>query len=309
MEHFYFFYFAITFSIGIVSLGILVTIYVKTRETLLQYYLYFYAAFSLLVVLNAFLSYIRTNVPTINPDALFSLNYFESLIAKYLLMFAIPVFAHCLFSVPHPKLKNVIFAVLSIMTYLVRHVLEFVMHDDKLTRLGNYIEDIVVISVIIYTFIIGIYYYKKLQENIRKNLARKFLILHGSFLPGIFNDTFLSEFSPLRFYPILYCCFSIIFTYHFIKKLFNQSQVSTATMPEEEVLKKYHISSREQEVIALILQGYSNNKIAETLFISLNTVKKHIRNIYPKLGVNSRYELITFFKNTAHTDSTRPEQQ
>ena len=47
----------------------------------------------------------------------------------------------------------------------------------------------------------------------------------------------------------------------------------------------------------LVLKGYSNQKIAETLFISLHTVKSHLRNIYPKFEVNSRYELITLFQN------------
>ena len=77
-------------------------------------------------------------------------------------------------------------------------------------------------------------------------------------------------------------------------------------LPAEDIFQKHHISPREQEVIELILQGYSNTKIAETLFISLNTVKKHVRNIYPKFGVNSRYELIAFFKNSPNSASESP---
>jgi DNA-binding NarL/FixJ family response regulator len=79
-------------------------------------------------------------------------------------------------------------------------------------------------------------------------------------------------------------------------------------MPAEDLFQQYHISPREQEVIELILQGYSNTKIAETLFISLNTVKKHVRNIYPKFGVGSRYELIAFFKNPSSSDSNHLNQ-
>jgi ATP/maltotriose-dependent transcriptional regulator MalT len=78
-------------------------------------------------------------------------------------------------------------------------------------------------------------------------------------------------------------------------------------VPAEEIFRQYQISPREQEVTELILQGYSNTKIAETLFISLHTAKKHVRNIYAKFGVNSRYKLITFFKNIPNADSPNPE--
>jgi DNA-binding CsgD family transcriptional regulator len=60
------------------------------------------------------------------------------------------------------------------------------------------------------------------------------------------------------------------------------------------VSQKYQISKREQEVMDLILQGKSNQEIEEMLFISYSTVKNHIYNIYQKLGVKSRGQMIRF---------------
>ena len=48
------------------------------------------------------------------------------------------------------------------------------------------------------------------------------------------------------------------------------------------------LSRRELEVLALIAAGFRNKEIAEQLFITLNTVLFHIKNIYSKLGVNKR---------------------
>jgi LuxR family maltose regulon positive regulatory protein len=48
------------------------------------------------------------------------------------------------------------------------------------------------------------------------------------------------------------------------------------------------LSERELEVLALIAQGLTNREIASRLFLSLNTVKAHTRNIYGKLSVHSR---------------------
>jgi len=55
---------------------------------------------------------------------------------------------------------------------------------------------------------------------------------------------------------------------------------------------KYNISQRERQIILLILKGKTNKDIENKLFISLKTVKSHIYNIYQKLGVKNRLELI-----------------
>jgi DNA-binding CsgD family transcriptional regulator len=58
------------------------------------------------------------------------------------------------------------------------------------------------------------------------------------------------------------------------------------------------LTVREQEVLQLILSGKSNREIAGALYISENTVKTHIRNIFSKYDVSSRVELVsTLLKN------------
>jgi DNA-binding CsgD family transcriptional regulator len=58
------------------------------------------------------------------------------------------------------------------------------------------------------------------------------------------------------------------------------------------------LTDREQEVLQLILSGKSNREIGRDLFISENTVKTHVRNIFSKYDVVSRAELIsTLLKN------------
>ena len=52
------------------------------------------------------------------------------------------------------------------------------------------------------------------------------------------------------------------------------------------------LSYREEEVVALLLQGKSNKQIAITLGITTRTVEFHISHIYEKTGVSSRAEAI-----------------
>ena len=52
------------------------------------------------------------------------------------------------------------------------------------------------------------------------------------------------------------------------------------------------LSEREIEVLQLIAKGLTNQEIANKLYLSLNTVKVHTRNIYGKLGVHHRTEAV-----------------
>lgn len=54
----------------------------------------------------------------------------------------------------------------------------------------------------------------------------------------------------------------------------------------------HQLSDREVEVLGLLCQGDNYNTIAKQLFISKNTVKSHIKNIYEKLQVNTRAEAV-----------------
>lgn len=57
-------------------------------------------------------------------------------------------------------------------------------------------------------------------------------------------------------------------------------------------LASYDLSKREIEIIELMLEGLSNQEIGDTLVISISTVKKHVYNIFTKLGINSRMQLL-----------------
>ncbi len=54
------------------------------------------------------------------------------------------------------------------------------------------------------------------------------------------------------------------------------------------------LSARESEIVELAAQGYKNREIAQKMFISEQTVKNHLHNIFEKLGVSGRKELKTY---------------
>lgn len=88
-----------------------------------------------------------------------------------------------------------------------------------------------------------------------------------------------------------------------VKKLFKKEQLNV-----EELIEKYRTSSfelkeiidqkmallslREREICKLLLKGFSNQEIADKLFIGIGTVKAHLNKIYKKLETTNRVEAI-----------------
>jgi DNA-binding CsgD family transcriptional regulator len=59
--------------------------------------------------------------------------------------------------------------------------------------------------------------------------------------------------------------------------------------------KKHLLTSREKEVLDLLLTNHSNRDVAEKLFIDYETIRSHRKNIYKKLEVSTIMELAMVF--------------
>lgn len=82
---------------------------------------------------------------------------------------------------------------------------------------------------------------------------------------------------------------------------------SMATAPVNE-LQTAGLSDRELEVLRLVARGDSNSLIAEQLFISINTVKSHIKNILSKLQLENRTQVAAFAAKTGLAPS-KPQKE
>lgn len=106
---------------------------------------------------------------------------------------------------------------------------------------------------------------------------------------GIFSISSTAFFIMIfvRFRPALMGILIKLILLPFSKKKNDNSKNQTNTEDSFAVL-----SPREKEVARLAARGYSNAQIAEELFISVETVKRHMATIFEKLGIESRRELL-----------------
>jgi DNA-binding NarL/FixJ family response regulator len=100
-----------------------------------------------------------------------------------------------------------------------------------------------------------------------------------------------SEEIPLAVFSILFLAIGIAISRKLFVRTLIVKEQQPATIDQEQLLKA-GISKREAEILVLIHEGLSNQQIADKLFLSEHTVKKHISNIFQKLQVERRTEAI-----------------
>jgi LuxR family maltose regulon positive regulatory protein len=114
--------------------------------------------------------------------------------------------------------------------------------------------------------------------------------------PGGFIRIFVDEGPPMA--RLLYDAFKRGIAPEYTRRLLaafpvaetEESEPSKSQVAESELIEP--LSDRELEVLELIADGLTNREIASRLFLSLNTVKVHTRNVYGKLGVHSRTQAV-----------------
>jgi DNA-binding CsgD family transcriptional regulator len=165
-------------------------------------------------------------------------------------------------------------------------------------NMGTYIGLIVATILVIFSGAICLLLLKdpELKEGRRKsvkifgwlNLVAYVFFFSAPFLPRPFKIYILSAAAiSVNLIPIIWL--RLFFLKFYIQFLPDSSLPSL-----DLVTRKYQISIREREVMELVLEGKTNQEIEKLLFISYNTVKNHIYNIYQKLGVKSRGQMIHF---------------
>lgn len=82
-------------------------------------------------------------------------------------------------------------------------------------------------------------------------------------------------------------CFITVYTFRLYIKIINNSSEDVTEILDY-IMIEYRLTHKEREVVELMYKRMSNEEIAKKLFISINTVKSHVKNIYSKMNINSR---------------------
>lgn len=155
----------------------------------------------------------------------------------------------------------------------------------------------------IHTVII-LFYYKKITSEHQNRLVKNFIFAFILQFAFTFIDIFLMNQYDVsfKFTHLSYLIFALLSFYYIFSLYFNQHiEKDDEEFNFDKQVSKYDLSEREIDVLKLLLKGHSNFEIAGELYISVNTVKTHIKNIYKKTEVKNRmllsYKFIPKDKN------------
>jgi DNA-binding CsgD family transcriptional regulator len=295
------YYFAVI-MIGFAALAISGFWAVKTQDTSLRNFCILYAAFTLMLILSVLMKYLTLNVESFSGRSWYLLsgicqvinygvivatvNYFLGLNQTaarkritILFWFTILIFIGFIFSPYSTRLdetQNIIqlkfgYQVLSVW-YLLSFTYAIVLGFTAMQQAWNTDKRNFILGLLIFATFGYIESLLTFSENLRTSTVS------------------LTIENGLLFSSIPYMLYGFFVIRHFLS--FAPPTPIEVDQLSENFLSAHAITDREREIILKVIEGKSNATIASELFISLATVKTHLHNIYTKIGVESRFDLL-----------------
>lgn len=196
----------------------------------------------------------------------------------FLSYFIFPWFAHSLVELSYKKLWNFLFIITGVFLFTLRLLTDY-----------TWISYLLVIPIIYFT-ITGFIYFRKEYEILPKffSITIPFIIIDFfkvGYLKSIDNPLVIE---PIEFFPIL----SVLFGLLILLKLKHNQKRNLNGRNIMDNIKTWDLSDREVDVLKLLVQSKQNREIAEELFVSESTVKKHISSILKKSCCSNRVQII-----------------
>ena len=290
MPHILFLYFLLIYTVGFAALIVISIVYLRSRTRLILTYAVFYLAFTLKVVLSGLNVYIVVNLA--DPGlarAVERIDIWTTLFFSCTIVYLMDRF----FSSRRPAFPEWVFYSLALA------LLIFNAFPAGQSSGPAYV---LLAAASVYSLVISIVSMKNADSR-ERGFAQIMIVGLSVFTPLIFLPLFLEKYLlpilghvpfQLITFPLFYCFQGVFFARYFLRYYGQAVATPAGTEPDIEPLRRgqYGLSDREIEVIKLVASGESNMAIGQKLFISVPTVKKHLHNVFEKMGIKTRYQLI-----------------
>ena len=320
MQHLLPLYLILSILPGIAALTVLSALVSRLKNRGLTYYFISYSCFTVSILINLLMFYFGINISEEMSSGIFAL-----------LLINIPfsVFTHMMLPLavneatkpPGKRLIDGIVILISVVElglYCTPLLMEYSRESHTLIfgPIFPFIGIIQMISIS-YSIVIIIFLRKKITNTTARKYVLTLIIIIGVFLPAIGYDQFFFTgvksinrvpvemvLSPM-FYVVLSLA-TLFFGIRIMKSTANPEYNTNSPVKEiqqpslesriHDLAKSAGLSDREITIIPLMYKGLGNKQIALELYISPKTVGNHIYNIYRKLNISSRYELLALLK-------------
>ena len=117
--------------------------------------------------------------------------------------------------------------------------------------------------------------------------ASAFGLMYSRIMEGLmvlFEDKLINHYTILII--VITSSLSLVIVLYFL--LYFQNNKMTENDAVKNISVKYKLGAQEEKVLNLLIQGLSNQEIADELFVSINTIRNHVANIYKKTGMKKK---------------------
>lgn len=320
MQHLLPLYLIISILPGITALTVLTILAVRFKNRGLIYYLISYSCFTVNLLVNLVMFYFGINISEEISYSIFALLSFN-IPFSIIMHTTLPLTANEITKPPGKRrmdLGIMIIAVIQLIIYWTPLIMQY-SRETQTIIFGPLFPFVSVIQILFISYSVGIVIIRRkaiINPTIRRYILTMVIII-AAFLPFIFYDQFF--FSGVHsistvpvaviFSPFFYFVFSLTTLFFGLRVMISfpdQGNQASVQFPgnskdSEEIIlqnlaERSGLSVREIDIIPLMARGLGNKQIAAELNISPKTVGNHIYNIYKKLNITSRYELLALLK-------------
>ena len=207
----------------------------------------------------------------------------------------LPYFLSWVIAKPWRRIQMLRFYPLA-MVYFGMGLASLLVDSEVFDRWAFVVQTLMFLGMYVYCIVTLWVNLKNIEDRSSRGVALAINIVSLSLTPlSVFSIFFrdVADFS----YPVYVLAFSIIImVYDYIRFGLDRQKQENKPELSFESLSRYKISEREFTVVQLICEGLTNKEIASQLNISVNTVNNHVANIFSKMEVRSRIDLLKALK-------------
>ena len=292
MIHLNFFLYILSFATALVSITVSTLIYLHYKKKVIIYYTLLLVVVTLLLIFRMVHCYLEIfNFK--NSDVLLFIALIFKKTAFLLGLFCGPFFTYKLIGMVYTKKRKIVISVLGII-YLLVTTIELIVYPNEISRtLRLYIGIPILFGVFGWHLFLAAFYLGKLGDRILNTSLKIFFTLSIIIFPfSLYQHLTQTPYLPNYIEVPVSFIFLNLLTIIFSFKYFNHPAYFEGNQISGYFLKRFNITEREKEIIALAIQGLSNNDMSEKLFISARTVESHLYKIFQKCDIKNRTQLI-----------------
>lgn len=285
-------YLASSLSIGLLILGVIISLYFSNKNRLVLYYILFQTAFVIHVFFYLIYFYISLGIIPSGDRSVMSIILAVACdITSIAFFILIPFLITSVISVDHKGKLSFPFLLVFLVNFGVIFLYNTLFHaSPAFNLLRRIFYSLSLLCAAGYASFQLIRNKNKIIQPL-KGYSIILAVVTLLFTPLILIYDFLALSAQL-FSPLLFMISNILGVFYFFKYSLNFASHFQHPEPPALFYRQFQITQREQEIIEELLQGASYKDMTEKLFISINTVKKHVNNIYKKVGVKNKIELL-----------------